>query len=640
MNETDRQIQELRQRLELAERERDLLRSRQASLRLELETLTGELEAIRGSRPYWIGLKAWDLRRKIAPTGSLRERVAGAIFDLIARRNQPQPAPAAPAPSASAPTAINDPRLVRIVAERFLDERGNNMFLGGAERYVVELARIVHELGYRVEVVQAGRAEWVRAYGDILVRALVCPEGSFRMGEVFHRAGSSAAALTIYHPFLLADQGAHRPAIGISHGIFWDQPAYQKTTAERDQNIHAVVAAAERLDRLISVDTNTVNWLRTMDARLAARVRYVPNFVDPAQFHPDPARLNNDRITILFPRRLYAPRGFWLVRGMIDEILERHPNAHFRFVGQADLAEDAEMQRLIDLYGERIRWECLPPEAMPEAYRAADITLIPTVNSEGTSLSCLEAQASGNAVIATNVGGLPDLVIHEYNGLLIEPRADQLAAALTRLIADAGLRKKLGRNAIESAGTFSLERWRGAWRAELEAILPRRARPCRPRPAILFPPAPGETWQNAPARRRTLATQLALFGWEVFWVNDAEAAGSPRPRLHILGRDDDLYLNAPIVMIDSRTGLEWLGRVQNPLLVLDAADGSDITTELATRAQVALASDATAARRINALGIQPIFEIDTDSVAADQPSRAMLPIVKHLLKKTGPPQQN
>src|SRR5262249_58036042 len=81
----------------------------------------------------------------------------------------------------------------------------------------------------------------------------------------------------------------------------------------------------------------------------------------------------------------------------------------------------------------RVSWDSLPPERMAEAYREADIVLLPTVAAEGTSLSCLEAQACGKAVVATHVGGLADLVVSEHNGLLIEPAAPALLAALDPL---------------------------------------------------------------------------------------------------------------------------------------------------------------------------------------------------------------
>ena len=54
------------------------------------------------------------------------------------------------------------------------------------------------------------------------------------------------------------------------------------------------------------------------------------------------------------------------------------------------------------------------PDEMNKAYQNADITLIPSLYSEGTSLSCIEAMACGNAVIATRIGGLSDLIINDF----------------------------------------------------------------------------------------------------------------------------------------------------------------------------------------------------------------------------------
>ena len=90
-----------------------------------------------------------------------------------------------------------------------------------------------------------------------------------------------------------------------------------------------------------------------------------------------------------------------------------------------------------------------------------------TTASEGTSLSCLEAMASGNAVIATNVGGLPDLVQDGYNGLLIEPESKALGTALEKLIRQSRLRRELAARGVEVARTFQLPVWRERWRALL-----------------------------------------------------------------------------------------------------------------------------------------------------------------------------
>jgi glycosyltransferase involved in cell wall biosynthesis len=81
---------------------------------------------------------------------------------------------------------------------------------------------------------------------------------------------------------------------------------------------------------------------------------------------------------------------------------------------------------------------------VPDLLAAADIFVLPSV-SEGLPVSVLEAMAAELPVVASRVGGLPELVKDGETGLLVEPRAaDELAAALGRLVADRGLRRRLG----------------------------------------------------------------------------------------------------------------------------------------------------------------------------------------------------
>ena len=74
---------------------------------------------------------------------------------------------------------------------------------------------------------------------------------------------------------------------------------------------------------------------------------------------------------------------------------------------------------------------------------AADAFCLPS-RYEGLPLSVLEAMQAGLACVATNVGGIPDLIRDGENGLLAEPAAPALAAALGRLLTDPGLRARLG----------------------------------------------------------------------------------------------------------------------------------------------------------------------------------------------------
>ena len=84
---------------------------------------------------------------------------------------------------------------------------------------------------------------------------------------------------------------------------------------------------------------------------------------------------------------------------------------------------------------------------IPDLLAALDIFVLPS-HSEGVSLALLEAMAAGLPVIATAVGGLPEVVTDGVNGLLIPPQdPEALAQALARLLDDPALAKKLGENA-------------------------------------------------------------------------------------------------------------------------------------------------------------------------------------------------
>jgi glycosyltransferase involved in cell wall biosynthesis len=104
-----------------------------------------------------------------------------------------------------------------------------------------------------------------------------------------------------------------------------------------------------------------------------------------------------------------------------------------------------------------VRVLCREPDVVP-FYALADVFVLPSL-SEGSPNVILEAMASGVPIVATSVGGIPEILRHEDTAILVPPKGDAtLAAAIERLLQSPGLARTLIRNARTAARTsFALE---------------------------------------------------------------------------------------------------------------------------------------------------------------------------------------
>jgi glycosyltransferase involved in cell wall biosynthesis len=104
------------------------------------------------------------------------------------------------------------------------------------------------------------------------------------------------------------------------------------------------------------------------------------------------------------------------------------------------------------------------------------VLVVPSVWREPAGLVALEAMAMGKPVVATRVGGLQDIVVDDETGLLVEPGDEgALGAALARLLADDGLRRRLGEAGRRRAAThFSAQVVVPQYEAAYAAVLDER----------------------------------------------------------------------------------------------------------------------------------------------------------------------
>lgn len=370
---------------------------------------------------------------------------------------------------------------ISVKASTFFNYKGTNYYSGGAERYLLDLFDVCKEMGINLNIYQHGEIPFLRKYKGINVIGLnSSPQIDYSYKFIDNQTKKyiyytyNNTQLHIYSAFQECYPNHIGPSIGISHGISWDNKmnhySYGKDYFWDNKKIY--LDGASFCDKLISVDTNTANWFQTIDYDLGNRKFHViPNYVNVEEFYPrDDYLKTRDKIIITYPRRLYEPRGLYIVLDIVEDILKKYKNVEFHFVGKGFENDTKNIDEMINKYPEKIKRYSMPPEKMKEVYKYSDISLIPTQYSEGTSLSCLEAMASGNLVIATRIGGLTDLVFNGFNGYLIEPSAESLKETLTKVLDNFDSQKQIRENGIKVAKSFNKNIWKEKWTKEISSF--------------------------------------------------------------------------------------------------------------------------------------------------------------------------
>ena len=362
-------------------------------------------------------------------------------------------------------------RRVAILDTIFVLDGSCRMTYGGAERYLILLHKLLVDLGYEPHVWQPGEmtheVEGIRVSG--LPWGTVEYSGIPVLNRQFYEqtTGYDKAiylAPNLAFPFL-------RPrSVVISHGIGWDYPTHPWITAcgpFKEEWYRRLQFGLIAPDLLVSVDTNTLNWIRALWPGYEERTVYIPNCVDLDAYFP--VERQREKVVVLYPRRLDLGRGLDDAKIAAQIITRRHDFVEFHFVGRAmEDADEAAMHRWVEEHP-RCRYYWVPMHEMPAVYREADIVLIPTRVGEGTSLSCLEAMASGKAIVCGHVGGLTDLIIDGLNGRLINVTPETLTKAIEDLIFHPETRRILGQRALATAQAFSLTAWKRKWTQALRA---------------------------------------------------------------------------------------------------------------------------------------------------------------------------
>jgi sugar transferase (PEP-CTERM/EpsH1 system associated) len=198
--------------------------------------------------------------------------------------------------------------------------------------------------------------------------------------------------------------------------------------------------------RFITVNEDLKHWLTTVVGIAPERVAVVYNGVDTDRFVPDGTRRTvlptgfapDDAMVFGTIGRLEAVKDQVVIVRAFLRLLAAEPTARQRarlvIVGEGSLR--GEIEHLLSDAGARdLAWLPGFRDDTPEIYRSLDVMVLPS-RREGISNTALEAMASGRPVLATRVGGNPEIIIDGRTGTLVPPGDDDaMAVALAAYLA-------------------------------------------------------------------------------------------------------------------------------------------------------------------------------------------------------------
>lgn len=210
------------------------------------------------------------------------------------------------------------------------------------------------------------------------------------------------------------------------------------------------------VDRYIPLSLDLEQWLRYPVGVAGNKIITIRNGVDSELFHPAPAGretlpvegfAGDDSIVIGTVGRMQTVKDqLTLVRAfvlLLEWLPDLRHSLRLVLIGDGPLRAQAQML-LQQANALELCWMPGSRDDTPILFRGMDIFVLPSL-AEGISNTILEAMASGLPIVATHVGGNPELIIEGQTGTLVSPAdPDAMADALQHYIKDADLRRQHG----------------------------------------------------------------------------------------------------------------------------------------------------------------------------------------------------
>ena len=213
------------------------------------------------------------------------------------------------------------------------------MSIGGIQTYLTNLIPVLRRQGYDVTIWQRSAKDFHKVLDGCDVYGIPFREN---WGKRVAKFLLDAALPHIDLPNDLLLYGCetcitrHVPCrtVAIQHGIFWDVPkkegAYLRGYVRKCLNAWKIIKRVSKVDHLVCVDNNFINWHRAITPYPKVKHIFIPNFTAIPSEMPSK---EHEGISIIFARRFFPHRGTRLFANVIERILKEYKNIHVTVAG-------------------------------------------------------------------------------------------------------------------------------------------------------------------------------------------------------------------------------------------------------------------------------------------------------------------
>ncbi len=340
-------------------------------------------------------------------------------------------------------------------------------FGGAIERRIMEVARAQARRGHVVRVYSIGDREETRDLDGVTYRFVKCRtrlpwrhlEFQYRTARELRRSGGDVVHFHSQPEGALMSRGVSAKKV-----LSYDYYAFRG--GRRTPLYHAYKQVLRRFDLLLPCSEYCLQESKSFWDLPGSKLRVLYNGVNPEQFRPDPAaaaaeraRLGIDRRVVLYVGRVCTQKGSDVLLEAMASLNRRRRDAQLVVagpIGQFGLRDDPEhwAERIARVGGRYLG--AVEEGRLAAVYNLADVFVMPTRLLEMFGMAAVEAQACGKPVIASDHGGLREVVPADCGARFPAGDSARLAEEIERLLDDPGRHAACSAAALRNAARY---RW-------------------------------------------------------------------------------------------------------------------------------------------------------------------------------------